>query len=140
VRFSYLPTLRAQLALSRHDSAAALELLHAAAANELGVPPSGFFGLFGALYPIYVRGEAYLAKRQGPEAATEFRKIIEHRGIVVANPIGAVSRLQLARAFAMSGETVKAKTAYEDFLKMWARADADSRMLTAAKEEYSRLH
>jgi hypothetical protein len=94
---------------------------------ELGEPQSSFFGFYGALYPIYVRGEAYLALNRGPEAAREFQKIIDHRGIVVSDPIGALAHLQLGRAFVSSGEKTKAKTAYGDFLTLWNDADSTSR-------------
>lgn len=96
VRFSYLPVIRGRLALSHGEPRKAIELLQAAAPYELGAPPSSFMGFFGALYPIYVRGEAYLSANQGAEAATEFQKILDHRGIVVSDPIGALARLQLA--------------------------------------------
>jgi eukaryotic-like serine/threonine-protein kinase len=88
VRFNYLPVLRARLALARRDPARALELLRSVSHYELGFPRSAAVGSFGALYPVYVRGEAYLATRQGVEAAAEFQKILDHRGIVGTDPIG----------------------------------------------------
>jgi eukaryotic-like serine/threonine-protein kinase len=139
VRFSYTPTLRALLALNRREAAKALERLQIAILYELGAPRSLIHGNFGALYPIYVRGEAYLAAKQGPEAAAEFQKILAHRGIVVSDPIGAVARLQLGRAYALSGDTTKAKTAYQDFLALWKDADPDIPMLKQAKTEYALL-
>jgi eukaryotic-like serine/threonine-protein kinase len=139
VRFSYLPTLRAQLALNHHDPAKALELLEVAAPYELGVPRSSIHGLFGALYPVYVRGEAYLAEQQGAEAAREFQKILDHRGIVLSDAIGALAHLQLGRAFALSGDKAKAKIAYQDFLSLWNDADPDIPILAQAKTEYRRL-
>src|SRR5262249_22093142 len=81
VRFSYLPVLRAHFALKRKDPAKAIELLDAAVPNELGIPRSGIHGMFGALYPVYLRGQAYLAEGRGAEAAAEFQKIIDHAGI-----------------------------------------------------------
>ena len=139
VRFNYLPTLEAQLALSRNDASKALETLQAAAPYELGVngAPSGFLP---AMYPFYVRGEAYLAAHQGSEAAVEFQKILDHRGIVLNCPIGALAHLQLARAYAMQGDTTKAKAAYQDFLTLWKDADPDIPILIAAKAEYAQLH
>ena len=131
VHFNYLPTIRAQLALSRTDSPKAIEALQAAAAYELGSP--------GGLYPVYVRGEAYLAARQGKEAAAEFQKIIDYRGIVQNSPIGALAHLQIGRAYAMQGDTAKAKAAYQDFLTLWKDADADIPILIAAKTEYAKL-
>ena len=135
VRFSYLPAIRAQLALNHGDTSSALELLQAAVPYEMGAPR----GIFGALYPIYVRGEAYLAAHQGAEAATELRKILDHRGIVVSDPIGAMARLQLGRALTLSGDGTKAKTAYQDFLTLWKDADPDIPIFKQAKAEYAEL-
>jgi tetratricopeptide (TPR) repeat protein len=111
-----------------------------AAPHELGVHRSSMHGLFGALYPVYVRGEAYLAAGQGRKAAAEFQKILDHRGIVVTDPIGALAHLQLGRAFALSGDTIKAKGAYQDFLTLWKDADSDIPILKQAKAEYATLH
>jgi serine/threonine protein kinase/tetratricopeptide (TPR) repeat protein len=138
VRFSYLPTLRAFLALHRGEPAKAIELLQPAGPFELGVPWTGG-SVCGALYPVYVRGEAYLAAHQGPEAAAEFQKILDHRGIVLSDPIGALARLQLGRAYALSGDKTKAKTAYQDFLTLWKDADPDIPILKQAKAEYAKL-
>ena len=131
VQFNYLPAIHAQLALSRNDSSKAVDALQAAAPYELGSA--------GGLYPVYVRGEAYLAARQGNEAATEFQKILDHSGIVLNEPIGALAHLQIGRAYAMQGDTAKAKAAYEDFLTLWKDADADIPILIAAKSEYAKL-
>ena len=84
----------------------------------------GFIGRFGGLYPIYVRGLAYLAARQPAEAAAEFQRILDHRSIVLVDPMDAMARLQLARALALSGDTAKAKSAYDDLLTLWKNADA----------------
>jgi eukaryotic-like serine/threonine-protein kinase len=91
------------------------------------------------LYPVYVRGEAYLALHQGVEAAAEFQKILDHRGIVVSDPIGALAHLQLGRALAMSGDKPKAKTGYQDFLVPWKDADSNIPILKQAKAEYAKL-
>jgi tetratricopeptide (TPR) repeat protein len=91
------------------------------------------------LYPVYVRGEAYLAAHQGREAAAEFQKILDHRGIVLNEPIGALANLQLGRAYAMQGDTAKARTAYQDFLTLWKDADSDIPILRQAKSEYAKL-
>jgi hypothetical protein len=91
------------------------------------------------LYPIYVRGDAYLAAHRGAEAATEFQKILNHRGIVVSDPIGALAHLQLGRAFALSGDKTKAKAAYHDFLTLWKDADPDIPILEQAEAEYMKL-
>jgi eukaryotic-like serine/threonine-protein kinase len=100
VRFSFLPVLRARLALNHGDARKALDLLQAAAPHELG---THWNALYGRLYPTYVRGHAYLALHQAVEAAAEFQKILDHRGIVIFDPIGALARLQLGRALALSG-------------------------------------
>ena len=139
VRFSYLPALRARLALTQGDASKALERLQAALPREVGTTRSSVSGLFGALYPVYVRGEAYLAARRGAEAAAEFQKILDHRGIVVSDPIGALAHLQLGRAFALAGDKTKAKTAYQDFLTLWKDADPDIPIFKQAKAEYAKL-
>jgi tetratricopeptide (TPR) repeat protein/predicted Ser/Thr protein kinase len=139
VRFSYLPALRALLALNHSEPSKAIELLQIAVPYDLGAPRSSFHGFFGTLYPVYVRGEAYLAAHQGAKAAAEFQKILNHRGIVVSDPIGALAHLQLGRAFALSGDKTKAKTAYQDFLTLWKDADPDIPILKQAKTEYAKL-
>jgi eukaryotic-like serine/threonine-protein kinase len=101
--------------------------------------PAGGDNAWLALYPVFVRGEAYLAAHQGKEAASEFQKIIDHRGIVLNSPIGALAHLQIARAYAMQGDTAKAKAAYQDFLTLWKDADPDIPILITAKAEYAKL-
>jgi DNA-binding winged helix-turn-helix (wHTH) protein/tetratricopeptide (TPR) repeat protein len=140
LRFGYLPTLRAQVALNHGETTKAIETLQTAVPYELGQPPCSFFGFFGPLYPVYVRGEAYLAAHQGAEAVAEFQKILDHRGVVVTDPIGALIHLQLGRAFALSGERSKAKAAYSDFFTLWEDADPDIPVLRQAKAEYAKLH
>jgi serine/threonine protein kinase/Flp pilus assembly protein TadD len=137
VHFNYLPTIHARLALSHNDFSKATEALQAAAPYELGMPGAGTFT--PDLYPVYVRAEAYLAGHQGSEAATEFQKILDHRGIVVNAPIGALAHLGLARAYALQGDTAKARAAYQDFLTLWKDADPDIPIFIAAKTEYAKL-
>jgi eukaryotic-like serine/threonine-protein kinase len=137
VLFNFLPTIRALLTLSRNDSSNATEALLAAAPCELGSTSSGSFA--PALYPVYVRGQAYLAAHQGGEAAAEFQKILDHRGIVVNGPVGALAHLGIARAYAMQRDTAKAKAAYQDFLTLWKDADADIPIFVAARAEYAKL-
>ena len=139
VRFAYLPVLRALLALHHSEPARAVELLETAVPYELGAPLSFTFGFFGSLYPVYVRGEAYLAAHQGAAAAAEFQKILDHRGIVISDPIGELAHLQLGRALVLSGDGGKAKAAYQDFLTVWKDADSDIPILKQAKAEYARL-
>jgi tRNA A-37 threonylcarbamoyl transferase component Bud32/tetratricopeptide (TPR) repeat protein len=139
VRFSYLPAVRALLALNHGEPSRAVELLQVAAPYELGVQRSSIHGNFGALYPIYVRGEAFLAAHQGAEAAAEFQKILDHPGIVISDPVGALAHLQMGRAYAMAGDTAKSKAAYQDFLKLWKDADPDITILKDAKAEFGKL-
>jgi hypothetical protein len=127
------------LDLSRGDSESALETLRVAAPHELGSPRSAISGLFGALYPVYVRGVAYLRAKQGSEAAAEFRRILDHPGIVVSDPIGALSHLQIGRAYALLGEKGKARSAYQHFFTLWKDADPDIPVLKQAESEYANL-
>ena len=127
----WLPTIKAAMELNANNSTQAVMFLEAAAPYELGD--------VGTMYPVYVRGEAYLAEHQGNEAAAEFQKILDHRGIVGNDPIGALAHLGLARAYALSGDTAKAKAAYQDFLALWKDADPDIPILIAAKSEYAKL-
>jgi len=138
VQFNYLPTLRAKLALLHSNPQEALRILGAASPYELGLPALDFHN-WPNLYPVYVRGEAYLAARKGSEAAAEFQKILDHRGIVLNEPIGALAHLQLGRAYTLSGDTAKAKAAYQDFLTLWKDADPDTPILKQAKAEYAKL-
>ncbi len=137
VQFNYLPTIRAQLALGRNDAAKAADTLQAALSYDLGAAGGTTFS--ANLYPIYVRGQAYLAAKQGARAAAEFQKIVDWRGIVTNEPIGALAHLGLARAYAMQGEVFQARTAYVDFLTLWKDADPGIPVLNQAKAEYGRL-
>ncbi len=135
VRGSYVPVLRARIALNQGDPSKAIEILQVSAPYELGVSRL----LFGALYPVYVRGEAHLAAHQGGEAAIEFQKILDHRGVVGSDPIGALAHLQLGRAFVLAGDKAKARAAYEDFFTLWREADPDVPILKRAHAEYLAL-
>ena len=137
VQFNYLPTIRAQLALVRMDHSKAIEVLQAASPYELGTPSGNAYS--PGLYPVYVRGKAYLAMHQGGEAAAEFRKILDNRGIALNEPIGALARVGLARAYVLQNDTAKAKAAYQDFLTLWKDADPDIPILKQAKAEYAKL-
>ena len=138
VQFNYLPTLRAKLAVSKGNPSEALEALRASLPYELGKTTYSTYG-WTALYPVYVRGEAYLAAHQGKAAAAEFQKILDHRGIVLNSPIGALAHLQIARAYATQGDTAKAHAAYQDFLTLWKDADPDIPILQHAKAESAKL-
>ena len=134
VETNYLPTVRALLALDRKDASRAIESLQPAAAYELGDP-----GGSNALFPVFLRGRAHLMARQYEEAAAEFQKILDHRGVVWNSPIGALTHLEIARAFRMQGETAKARAAYQDFFDLWKDADPDIPILWQAKAEYALL-
>jgi len=138
VQFSYLPTIHAATALQGGSPSKAIEALVPVAPYELGTAVGSFNY---ALYPVYLRGEAYLAAHQGSAAAIEFQKILDHPSIVGNEPIGALAHLGLGRAYAMQGDTAKARTAYQDFLKLWKDADPDPDIpiLKEAKAEYARL-
>ena len=131
----WLPTIRAGIAVERKDPNRAIELLKVPSTVELGEITQ--FTIF--LCPVYLRGEAYLMLHDGNRAAAEFQKFIDHRGVVMNFPWGALSRLGLARAYAMQGDTAKAKNAYQDFLTLWKDADPDIPILKVAKAEYAKL-
>jgi tetratricopeptide (TPR) repeat protein len=132
----WLPTIRAAIALNAGNSAQSLVSLEAAAPYDLGGPPPM---QSGTLYPAYVRGQAYLAARNGPAATTEFQKLVDHPGVVLNFPLGALARLGLARAYSLSGDIAKARTAYQDFFALWKNADPDIPILKDAKAEYAKL-
>ena len=137
VQFNYLPTIHAAALLQSGDAGKAIAALATATPYELG---TNFVTLNFVLYPIYLRGEAYLAAKQGAAAAGEFQKILDHRGVVRSEPIGALAYLQMARALALAGDKIKAITAYQQFFTLWKDADTDIPILKAAKAEHGRLH
>jgi tetratricopeptide (TPR) repeat protein len=141
VQSMYLPALRALFLLktSTPDPASAIQALQTASRYDLALGRIGFVGRFGGLYPIYVRGLAYLAARQPAEAAAEFQRIVDHRSIVLVDPMDAMARLQLARALVLTGDTAKAKSAYSDLLTLWKNADPDLSLLKEARAEYARM-
>jgi eukaryotic-like serine/threonine-protein kinase len=143
VQFSYLPALRAWFALSANDPSRAIELLRPAAKYEFAQPGISFQGAgggaFGAMFPTYLRGQSYLALHQGAQAAAEFQKLVAHPGVILEDPVGALARLQLARAWRMAGDVSKARAAYEDVLAIWKDADADFNLPKEARAEYAAL-
>jgi serine/threonine protein kinase len=141
VQFGYLPTIRACLAIRGGRPEQAIEALRAASPYELGSGPTAAGRPLPGLrmMAVYVRGEAYLAAHQGAQAAIEFQKIVDHPGIVLLSPVGALAHLGLARADALQGDTAKAKIAYQDFLALWKNADPDIPILKQAKAEYAKL-
>jgi serine/threonine protein kinase len=138
VQFNFLPTIRGKLAVNKGSASEAIESLRTATQFELGQTTYSIYRC-NAVYPVYVRGEAYLAAHQGSEAAGEFQKILDHRGVVLNEPIGALAHLQLGRAYALQGDTAKARAAYRDFFTLWRDADPDIPVLIAAKAEYAKL-
>ena len=132
----WLPTIRGAIALSKGDGKKAVELLQPASNYELGQPPQ--FQI-STLYPIYVRGQAFLKQGQGQQAAVEFQKILDHPGLVVNFPLGSLARLGVGRARAMGGDKVAAKQAYDIFFSLWKDADPNVPILKEAKTEYSKL-
>ena len=135
-RFTYVPVLRALAALGRGRPTDSLEQLQITLPYELAVNGLDINLYLGGLHSAYVRGEAFIAAHRYAEAAAEFQKILDHRGIVGADPIGALAHLQLGRVFALSGDKIKAKAAYEAFLALWKDADPDIPILRSAKAEY----
>lgn len=134
----WLPTIRAAVEINRRQNDKAVEALRAASPYELGEPnPQAQIG--GSLYPIYVRGEAFLKAGQAPEAILEFQKMIEHRGVTQNFVLGALAHLQLARAYKLSGNRTRARRSYEDFLKLWKDDDPDIPILKEARAEYVKL-
>jgi DNA-binding winged helix-turn-helix (wHTH) protein len=138
VQFNYLPSVRGKLALNKGDTSGAIEGLGVSAPYELGVTKAVTLN-WTAMFPVFVRGEAYLAAHQGSQAAAEFQKILDHRGLVLNQPIGALAHLGLGRAYVLQGDIPKAKAAYQDFLTLWKDADPDIPVLQQAKAEYGKL-
>jgi serine/threonine protein kinase/Tfp pilus assembly protein PilF len=137
VQSVWLPTIHAQVELSRKNAARSIDLLQTAVPYEFGmlsgVAPNS------CLYPVYVRAQAYLSTQQGSAAVTEFQKILDHRGLLWNCATGALAHLGLARAYALQGDTVKAKSAYQDFFAFWKDADPDIPILKEATAEYAKL-
>ena len=130
----WLPTIRGAIELARSDPSRALDALNGVS-YELG--DNG--GLAGNLYPVYLRGQAYLGTHQGRESAAEFQKFLDHRSIVLNSPLGALAHLGLARAYSIQSEKFKARSAYQAFLSTWKDADSDIPILKEAKAEYGKL-
>ena len=137
VRFSYLPVIRAVVALQHGEPLKAIDALQASVPYEMGSPRSSQTGFFGSLYPVFFRGEALLAAHKGAEAANEFQKILSHRGIMIGDPVLVLTHIGLARAYALSGESAKARAEYEEFFALWKGADADIPVLKRAKAEFA---
>src|SRR6202163_1553045 len=146
VRFNYLPVLHAQLFLNAADrspdrspenGAKAVQALAVALPYQLGVPANGTFWI--NLYPVYVRGQGFLASHQGTQAAAEFQKILDWRGVVGNGPIGALAHLGLARAYSLIRDTPRSRAAYSTFLPLWKDADPSVPILQQAHAESAKL-
>jgi tetratricopeptide (TPR) repeat protein len=133
----WFPVIEASIAMAQSAPDRAIVALEPSLPYELGATPPTING--GLMYPAYTRGLVYLAQKNGPAAAAEFQKFLDHPGIVVNFVLGSLARLQLGRAFAISGDTAKAKAAYNDFLTLWKEADPDVPILKEAKAEYAKL-
>jgi hypothetical protein len=127
----WLPCIRAAVELKRGNADKAIEILQTTTPYE--------FGAAGPMYPAHLRGEAFLALRRGKEATAEFQKVVDHRGVVLNNVLGALAYLGLGRAYVLEGDTAKAHAAYQEFLTLWKDADPDIPILIAAKTEYAKL-
>ena len=125
------PQIRARLNLQRGNGAKAIEDLRPAEWAELGFVELGV--------PAYLRGLAFLQSKQGAEAAVEFQKIVDHRGALLPGAYGPLAKLGLGRAYAVTGDTAKARTAYQDLFATWKDADSDLPILKQAKAEYGKL-
>jgi ATP/maltotriose-dependent transcriptional regulator MalT len=136
VKFDYVPMIRAAIALHSGDGKRAIDALAASAPYELGETNTAFTF---ALYPVYLRGEAYLATKQGAAAAAEFQKILDYAGVAANEPIAALAHLGLGRAYALTGDSAKSKAGYQEFFALWKDADPDIPNLAAAKSEYAAL-
>jgi tetratricopeptide (TPR) repeat protein len=132
----WLPTIKAAIEMKHGHPDEAITVLEQTLPYELGAPAPLDVG---TLYPAYLRGQAYLMMHNGSAAAAEFQKVLDHRGIVLNYPLGALAHLQRGRAFAMSGDNAEAKAAYQDFLTLWKDADPDIPILKQAKAEYAKL-
>jgi tetratricopeptide (TPR) repeat protein len=138
MNFYWLPVIRAAIQINRKDPGKAVEILQATVPYELGL--AGPLPEIGALlYPAYLRGQAYLMLHDGKSAATEFQKFVDNRAMVINSPLGALARLNLARAYAMQGDSAEATAAYQEFLTIWKDADSDVPVLKQAKAEYATL-
>ncbi len=133
----WFPVIEASIAMAQQAPDRALIALEPSLPYELGGPPPTISG--GTMYPAYIRGLAYLARKNGPAAAAEFQKFLDHPGIIQNFLLGSLAHLQIARAYAVSGDTAKAKAAYQDFLTLWKDADPDIPILKEAKAEYAKL-
>ena len=131
----WFPVLEASIAMAQQAPDQATFALEPSLPYELGEPPPGM----STMYPAYIRGLAYLGQKNGPAGAAEFQKFLDHPVVVRNFLLGSLARLQLGRAYAMAGDTSKAKAAYQNFFSLWKDADSDIPILKEAKAEYAKL-
>jgi serine/threonine protein kinase/tetratricopeptide (TPR) repeat protein len=134
----WLPAIYASIQIGRGDPTKALDILQTTEPYELGTPLPQF-EVGGSLYPVYIRGVAYLSLKKGKEAAAEFRKFLDQRGVAVNCPLAALARLQLGRAYALAGDSIKARASYQEFFALWKDADPDLPVMRQAKAEYQQI-
>ena len=132
----WLPTIKASIELNSNNAAQALVFLEATAPYDLGQAPPW---QYGTMYPVYVRGQAQLMAHNGAAAASEFQKFLDHPGVTINFPLGALAHLGLARSYALAGDIAKARAKYQDFFKLWKDADTDIPILKEAKAEFEKL-
>jgi outer membrane protein assembly factor BamD (BamD/ComL family) len=130
----YLPTIRAAMKLNANDPAGAIAALRPSLKYELS-----FNNSFNSAYPAYIRGIAHLQRGEGRLAAAEFQKLVDHRGLVGTDVIGALAHLQIARAQKMIGDEAAARKSYETFLDLWKNADPDIPSYREAKAEFAKM-
>jgi len=126
-----IPVVQALVAMNHKTPDKAIDALQASVPYEFGSVPG--------LFPIYIRGESYLLAKRGAEAAAEFQKMVDHRGIAPTVPEHSLAKLFLGRAYVMTGDTAKARGAYQDFFALWKDADPDVPILKEARAEYAKL-
>jgi Flp pilus assembly protein TadD len=135
----WVPTIRAEIELTAGNTTRALELLREAEPYELSAVADQYRG-GGPMLPVVTRGRAYLLAADGKNAIREFQKILQHRGLVFNNPEGVLTRLGLARGYALGGNKMMARAKYQEFLELWKGADPDIPILNEAQSEYARLN
>jgi tetratricopeptide (TPR) repeat protein len=134
IQSTWTPVVKAFGNIQRGEGAQAVANLEAGRPYELGAGP-----LYPRYWVIYVRGLAYLRMKDGAKAAGEFQKMLDHRALAPLSELLPLSQLQLGRAYVVSGDTAKARTAYQDFFAVWKDADSDIPVLQAARAEYGGL-
>ncbi len=134
----WLPAIYASIEIQRGNPAKAIDILQATEAYELGTPLPQF-EVGGSLYPVYIRGSAYLSLKKGKEAAAEFHKYQGQRTVAANSPLAALARLQLGRAYALAGDSVKARSNYQEFFALWKDAEPGIPVLAEAKAEYQQI-